>query len=193
MKICPERHCYDGDRFAECPYCGRKTSEILGGGTILTGFEKLFPDHAILPCALMRTKPVPGVSFAIYPDRLAEQDSLLFFVESDVAGGESLSEADAWPAGWAGQLWQTIEGYSSGVRVEGLRGRVILFRLDETKIKNLGIFPDCMTGGDPDKQPDYVFTWPGSGEFQCTLGEVREDKLVPLYRNRFFLGRKEPT
>ena len=191
MKICPEGHYYDGDRYAECPYCGKEPDWRT---CTLTGFEKMYPDRAILLCALAWIEYVGGVSFAIYPDRFDDQDPLLFFVESDIAGGESLSEADTWPAGAAGQLWQTIEGYSSGVRVEGLRGRVILFRLDETKVKKLGIFPPSLDGvPDTDKQPDYMFTWPGSEEFQCTLGEVRENKLVPLYRNRFFWGRKEST
>ena len=34
-------------------------------------------------------------------------------------------------------------------------------------------------------QPDYVFTWPGAGEFWCTLGEVVDGRLVPMHRDDF--------
>ena len=181
MKICPEGHYYDGDRFAECPYCGKEPDWRT---CILTGFEKMYPDRAILLCALAWIEYVGGVSFAIYRDRLANQDPLLFFVESDIAGGESLSEADTWPAGAAGQVWQTIEGYSSGIRVEGLWGRVVLFRLDETNIRKSDLFYGHPDMGDP---PDYIFTWPGAGEFACALGEVVDGKMIPLLREDFVM------
>ena len=134
------------------------------------------------PCAWARTKPVEGVSFGIDRACFAGRDPLLFFVESFVKGGETLAEAKGWPAGWAGEVWKTIEGCSSGIQVEGMRGRVVLFRFREWNIRKL----DILYGGPGAKeQPDYVFTWPGAGEFQCTLGEVLEDRLVPLHRDDF--------
>ncbi len=147
-----------------------------------SGFHMMASGGVFWSCSWARTKPVGGVSFAIDRACFAGREPLLFYVESRIEGGETLAEADTWPAGWAGEVWKTIDGYSSGIRVEGLRGRVILFRLDAAKIKKL----DILYGGSGEKdQPDYVFTWPGAGEFWCTLGEVLEDRLVPLHRDDF--------
>lgn len=190
VKACPNGHYYDGSRYKDCPYCRAERSEKmlkyekarLDAARGVSGVHLTSSGGVFWACAWARTRPVEGVSFAIDRACFAGRDPLLFFVESYVKGGETLDEADNWPAGWAGEVWKSIEGYSSGIRVEGLRGRAILFRPDETKIKKL----DILYGGPGAKeQPDYLFTWPGAGEFDCTLGEVLEDRLVPLYRDDF--------
>ena len=61
---------------------------------------------------------------------------------------------------------------------------MFLFRLDETRVKRLDILHGLPHGK---TQPDYVFTWPGAGEFDCALGEVVDGKLVTLYTDDFVM------
>lgn len=156
-----------------------------------SGFHFMSASAAAWPFACYawaRTEPVHGVAFCINRACFAKRDPLLFFAYDycpDIPRGLPLAEADAAPENhWLTKVWSTIEGYSSGIRVEGLWGRVVLFRLDEENIRKLDIFygyPDMGTS------PDYVFTWPGAGEFACALGEVVDGKLVPLHRDDFVM------
>lgn len=148
-----------------------------------SGFHMAGGSGVFWPCGWAKTKPVDGVAFAIRQECFAGRDPLLFYAyEHEVASGGALDEASAWEPGWLGEVWQSIEDYSSGIRVEELRGAVLLFRLDGKKVKKL----DILYGGPGNQeQPDYVFTWPGAGEFDCTLGEVVDGRLVCLYRDSF--------
>lgn len=140
------------------------------------------PSWPFSVCGWARTEPVNGVSFAIGRECFPGRDPLLFYVEEKIEGGESLEEAAQRIPGWAEKIYYSIQGYSSGIRLVGRYGPVILFRLDETKIKKL----DILYGGPAAAaQPDYIFTWLGAGEFQCTLGEVINRRLIPLHRDDF--------
>ena len=148
-----------------------------------SGFHMTGREGVFWPCGWANTKPVGGVAFTIQRECFAGREPLLFYAyEHEVVSGDALDKADAWDSGWLGEVWQSIEGYSSGIRVENLRGSVLLFRLDGRKIRKL----DILYGGLGSlEQPDYVFTWPGAGEFNCTLGEVVNGKLICLYRDSF--------
>lgn len=148
-----------------------------------SGFHTMDGGGVFWPCGWAKTKPVGGVAFAIRRECFAGREPLLFYAyEHEVVSGDALDKADAWDSGWLGEVWQSIEGYSSGIRVEDLRGSVLLFRLDGEKVRKLEI----LYGGSGSlEQPDYVFTWPGAGEFSCTLGEVVDGKLICLYRDSF--------
>lgn len=128
------------------------------------------------PCGWADTKPVGGVAFAIRRECFAGRDPLLFYAyEREVASGDALDGTDTCDSGWLGKVWQSIEDYSSGIRVEKLRRPVLLFRLDGKKVRKL----DILYGGPGSReQPDYVFTWPGAGEFSCTFGEVVDGRLI---------------
>ena len=138
--------------------------------------------------AWARTEPVNGVAFCINRACFAQRDPLLFFAYDyypDIPRGLPLEKAGAAPGSpWLTKVWSTIEGCSSGIRVEGLWGRVVLFRPDEKNIRKLDIFYGYPNMG---PSPDYVFTWPGAGEFACTLGEVVDGKMVPLLRDDFVM------
>lgn len=132
--------------------------------------------------AWAQTKPVPGVAFAINRACFTGRDPLLFYIEKEINDNVTLSEVKSWEPGWAGEIWDTIEGYSSGIKDVTLRGRCILFRLDKKRIKKLG----HLSGGlGKEQQEDYIFVWLGAGEFQCTLGEVIDSRLVPLHKDDF--------
>ena len=156
-----------------------------------SGFHFLSAPAAAWPFACYawaRTEPVNGVAFCINRACFAGRDPLLFFAydyDPDIPRGLPLAEAGAAPGNhWLTKVWSTIEGCSSGIQVEGVWGRVVLFRLDEKNIRKLDIFYGYPDMGDP---PDYVFTWPGAGEFACALGEVVDGKLVPLLRDDFVM------
>lgn len=150
---------------------GRSGFHMAGGGGVFW------------PCGWVHTEPVGGVAFAVRRECFAGRDPLLFFAyDHEVGDGDALEGAGAWDPGWLGEVWQSIEGYSSGIQVERPRGPVLPFRLDGKKVRKL----DILYGGlGSREQPDYVFTWPGAGEFDCALGEVIDGKLVCLYRDSF--------
>lgn len=136
--------------------------------------------------------PLDGVAFSVWSACFAGRDPLLFFVESDVREPCPLEEVKTWEPGWAGEVWRNIEGYSSGIRVEGLCGRAVLFRLDPSRIRSQDIFyggtlvlEDSSFHRDMLGPEDFIFTWPGAGEFDCTLGEVIDGMLVPLMRDDY--------
>lgn len=129
-----------------------------------------------------QTEPVPGVAFGIGRACFAGRDPLLFYAyDMRVPAGLPLEEAETDGPAWMARLYETIEGYSSGIRLEGLRGRVIRFRLEEKNVRKLEILISSQ------EQPDYVFTWPGAGEFSCTLGEIVDGKMIPLYLDDFIM------
>lgn len=135
-----------------------------------------------------QTRPVPGVAFSINPDCFAGRAPLLFYCLNnyeDIPRGMPLEKAGSLPPDpWMTEVYSTIEGYSSGIRLEGLRGRLFLFRLEKNNIRKPDIFPNHP---DPENQPDYIFTWPGAGEFSCVLGEVVDGKLYSLHRDDFVM------
>ena len=134
------------------------------------------------------TKPVPGVAFSIGRACFAGRDPLLFYALSDyekISRGTPLEKAVFQTGdGWRQKVYPTIEGYSSGIRTVGFLGGIILFRLDEEKIRRLDIFYSLPK---EEKQENYVFTWPGAGEFSCILGEIADGKLIPLYLDDFVM------
>lgn len=153
------------------------------GHGVFHGFMRMGTKGVFWWHSWARTETGAGPAFGICPRCFAGRDPLLFFALGEVPAGlplEGLREEE--PPDWSTEACQIIQDCSSGIRLEGLRGRVFLFRLDKGGIRRMDIF---YGGPGAEEQPDYVFTWPGGGEFQCTLGEVVDGKLVPLYRDDF--------
>ncbi len=134
------------------------------------------------------TKPVPGAAFSIGRACFAGRDPLLFYFLNNyqkIPRGTPLEKAGSQTGdSWLPKVYLSIEGYSSGIRTEGFWGGIILFRLDEKKIRKLDIF---YSRPKEEKQEDYIFTWPGAGEFSCMLGEVVDGRLIPLYLDDFVM------
>lgn len=157
-----------------------------------SGFHMAGAGGVFWPCGWAHTRPVEGVAFGIWHACFAGRDPLLFYLyDRQLRSGsvpmEEVPEGSEPPgmgnaSYWIREVYPTIEGYSSGIRLVEHRGSIILFRLDASRVKKL----DILYGGPGAvEQPDYVFTWPGAGEFQCTLGEVIDGQLVPLHLDDF--------
>lgn len=147
------------------------------------GFMRMGTKGAFWWHSWARTETGVGPAFGICPGCFAGRDPLLFYALGEVPAGMPLEErGEEAPPDRLTQLYQITQDCSSGIRLEGLRGRVFLFRLDKKNIRKLDIF---YGRSGAEEHPDYVFTWPGAGEFQCTLGEVADGKLIPLYRDDF--------
>lgn len=153
------------------------------GHGVFHGFIKMGSKGVFWYNSWARTKNGVGPAFGICPGCFAGRDPLLFYALGEVPAGLPLKElGEKEPPDWFTQAYQIIQDCSSGIRMEGLRGGVFLFRLDKGNIRRMDIFYGLRFG---EEHPDYVFTWPGAGEFWCTLGEVVDGKLVPLYLDDF--------
>ena len=169
---------YEAARLGE----SRGTSGFHGFGTSVP--------YPFRVCGWAKTNIEDGVAFQIEAGCFSSKTPLLYYWDDD---GWPCYKED-WLSYKKEEAIAEILRCSSGitdVRVETRtvdfkqkkrERQCVLFRLDRKKIKKTVMLDDEV---ETKKLGGYVFVLPRCGEFNCVLGEIVDDEMIPLHYDDF--------